>query len=154
MADSKNSRTVRALRHTLLTGGHIAPPAAIPNDDPALAVCALWHVNCDRLEEAAALASQREQVLFDTDESDPGWAEIERQSLAAERVHDWIGEELETLGDAIFKFQARTFEGVAAKLVVALRSEAPSLDDPDRPWPYFRSVLNDLTRLVAASSSS
>jgi hypothetical protein len=139
------------LRHTLLTGGHMPPPPAIPNDDPALAACALWHVNCDRLGEAAILASQREQVLFDTDESDPGWTEIERQSLAAERVRDWIGEELDTLGDAIFKLQARTFEGAAAKLAVVIRGEAPSFDDPSPPWPNLRSVLNDLTRLVAAS---
>src|SRR4051812_36329478 len=119
-----------------------------PNDDPALAMCTLWQTNCDRLEEAATLASRREQVLFDMDEDDGGRAEAERQHLAAARVRDRISDDLDTLARAIFKFEAQTFEGTAAKLAVAIRGDAPSLNDPSQPWPNLRSVLNDLMRLI------
>src|SRR4051812_13987283 len=129
----------------------MTPTSAKPNDDPALAMCTLWQANCDRLEETASLASQRERVLFDMDEDDSGRAEAQRQHLAAARVRDRIADDLDTLARAIFKFEAQSFEGTGAKLAVAIRSEAPSLTDPNQPWPYLRSVLNDLMRLVAAS---
>jgi uncharacterized protein involved in exopolysaccharide biosynthesis len=123
-----------------------------PNDDPALAMCVLWQANCDRLVENAMLASRREQVFFDA--SDDEKPEAERQHLAAARVRDRIIDELDILARAIFATPAQSLEGTAAKLAVAIRGEAPSATDPNPPWPYLRSVLNDLTRFVAAASPS
>ncbi|GIL39223.1 hypothetical protein [Roseiterribacter gracilis] len=122
-----------------------------PNDDPALAMCSLWQTNCDKLEDAATLASRCEQVLFDMDADDAGRPEAERQHLAAARARDRISDDLDSLARTIFRFEAKTFEGTAAKLAVAIRGDAPSPTDPNPPWPQLRSVLDDLVRLVAAS---
>lgn len=122
-----------------------------PNDDPALAMCVLWQAKCDRLEENATLASQREQVVFDLAYDDPEKPEAERLFMAAAQVRDRIADELDTLARAIFACAAQTLEGAKAKLAVAIRSEAPSLTDPMPPWPYLRSVLDDLDRFVLAA---
>jgi hypothetical protein len=119
-----------------------------PNDDPALATCVIWQADCDRMIEAVRFASARESELFGA--TDDARAEAERLYLAAAKVRDRQIDELEILTRAVFKLKAQSFEGAAAKLAVAIRSEAPSLTDPNPPWPYLRSVGADLDRLVAA----
>jgi hypothetical protein len=120
-----------------------------PGDDPVLAMCALWQANCVRLEEACTVASRREQALFDATDADR--PEAERQHLEAARVRDRMSDELYAQAESIFKVGAQTFEGVAAKLAVVVQLEAPSPTDPLPPWPYFRSVQDDLARLIAAA---
>ncbi|GIL37813.1 hypothetical protein [Roseiterribacter gracilis] len=123
-----------------------------PNDDRALAMCVLWQSNCDRLEENAKLASRYEQRVFDLGETSDERPEAQRQYIAAAKVRDRIADDLEILGRAIFATAAQSYEGASAKLAVAIRGESPSLTDPNPPWPQLRSVLDDLTRLVAASA--
>ncbi len=119
-----------------------------PNDDPAIAVSALWNLDCDRLEEALHLASLRERAWLEA--TDDNRAEAERLYLAAARVRDDWCDRIEAKTQAVFRIRARSFEGIAAKVAVLLRDGAPSPDEPSPPWPYLRSVRDDLDRLVEA----
>jgi hypothetical protein len=121
------------------------PPA---NEDPALLMAELWHADCGRLEEATSFARQRERARSDaSDEELPEAAHI---FLAAIRARDRLCDKLERLTRTVFKTKAQSFAGVAAKLSVALRDNAPSPDDPTERWVHLRTVQADLDRLVAA----
>src|SRR4051812_4482691 len=95
-----------------------------PNNDPALAMSVMWQADCDRLEEAVRLASARERALFNA--NDDTHAEAERLFLAAAKVRDQWCDKLQIRTEAIFKTPAQSFEGIAAKVAVLLRNEAPS----------------------------
>ncbi|GIL38149.1 hypothetical protein [Roseiterribacter gracilis] len=117
--------------------------------DPALVMSALWQDDCDRLEEAVRFASQRELAVINAANEDER-VEAERVYIAAAKVRDRQVDRLDILLDAIFQTKAQSFEGAAAKLAVAIRADATSPDDPERPWPHLRSVHADLDRLIAA----
>jgi hypothetical protein len=123
-----------------------------PNDDPALAMSVMWQADCDRLEETVHLAALRERVWLDS--TDDNRAEAERLYIAAARVRDDWCDRVEAKTQAVFRLQAQSFEGVAAKVAVLLRDSAPSPNDPTPPWTYLRSVQADLDRLVAAHAAS
>jgi hypothetical protein len=123
-----------------------------PNNDPALAISAVWQADCDRLEEAVHLASLRERIWLDA--TDDNRAEAERLYIAAARVRDQWCDKLSAKTQAVFRFQAQSFAGVAAKVAVLLRDSAPSPTDPSEPWCYLRSVRDDLDRLVAAMKAA
>ncbi|WP_420242925.1 hypothetical protein [Roseiterribacter gracilis] len=117
------------------------------HNDLVLSMCGLWQSDCDRLEAAASLASKCERAMLDA--TADAKKDAARAFRDAARVRDALADKLEMQARAIFRTKAKSLQGVAAKLAVALRENQPSPDDATPPWPDLRSVERDLTLLIA-----